>query len=53
LQTLKGHAAGRPLPGLKPASWRVRSARFTAPAGVAFADVMDRHVRIDALEATE
>ena len=28
LQTLKDHAAGKPLPGLDPASYRVRSARF-------------------------
>ena len=53
LQTLKDHAAGNPLPGLEPASWRVRSARFRAPAGVPFADVMDRYVRIDALQAAE
>jgi phthalate 4,5-dioxygenase oxygenase subunit len=53
LQTLRDHAAGKPLPGLAPASWRVRSARFKAPAGVPFADVMDRHVRIDALQAAE
>jgi hypothetical protein len=53
LQTLRDHAAGKPLPGLEPASWRVRSARFKAPAGVPFADVMDAHVRIDALQAAE
>jgi nitrite reductase/ring-hydroxylating ferredoxin subunit len=53
LQTLRDHAAGKPLPGVDPASWRVRSARFKAPAGMPFADVMDAHVRIDALQAAE
>ena len=33
LQTLKDHAAGKPLPGSDPKSWRVRSARYKAPAG--------------------
>ena len=51
LQTLKDHAAGRPLPGMAPASYRVRSARFTTPAGTRFQDVMDGHVRIDRLAA--
>jgi phthalate 4,5-dioxygenase oxygenase subunit len=53
LQTLKDHAAGKPLPGTNPASYRVRSARYKAPKGASFADTMDRHVRIDALVAAE
>jgi nitrite reductase/ring-hydroxylating ferredoxin subunit len=53
LQTLKDHAAGKPLPGMDPASWRVRSARFKAPAGKTFAEAMERHVRIDALVPAE
>ena len=53
LQTLKDHAEGKPLPGLDPASWRVRSARFKAPAAAPFADNMDAHVRLDKLMAAE
>jgi phthalate 4,5-dioxygenase len=53
LQTLKDHAAGRPLPGLDPGSYRVRSARYQAPSGQPFAETMDRHVRIEALAAAE
>jgi hypothetical protein len=53
LQTLKDHVAGKPLPGVDPASWRVRSARYKAPAAALFADTMDRHVRIDRLMAAE
>jgi phthalate 4,5-dioxygenase len=53
LQTLKDHAEGRPLPGIHPASWRVRSARYKAPVAASFAETMDRHVRIDALMAAE
>src|SRR5436190_57997 len=53
LATLKDHAAGKPLPGIDPKSWRVRSARYKAPSGAAFADTMERHVRLDALIAAE
>jgi hypothetical protein len=31
----------------------VRSARFKAPVGVPFADVMDKHVRVASLMAAE
>ena len=44
---------GKPLPGLDPASWRVRSARFKAPASAPFAANMDAHVRLDKLMAAE
>src|SRR5207249_210122 len=53
LQALKDHAAGKPLPGSNPKSWRVRSARYKAPAGASFAETMERHVRIDTLAAAE
>ncbi|MEA2905651.1 MAG: phthalate 4,5-dioxygenase [Alphaproteobacteria bacterium] len=53
LQTLKDHAAGKPLPGTDPASYRVRSARFKAPSGASFAEAMNRHVRVGALATTE
>jgi len=49
LQALKDHAAGKPLPGADPRSYRVRSARFKAPSGATFAQTMERHVRIDTL----
>jgi phthalate 4,5-dioxygenase len=53
LQTLKDHAAGKPLPGLKARSYRVRSARFKTAAGTPFAKHMDEHVRIDSMIAAE
>ncbi len=53
LQTLKDMADGKPLPGLDPAGWRVRSARFKTADGVKFADKMDAHVRIDRPTAAE
>ena len=53
LQTLKDHAEGKPLPGLDPASWRVRSARFKTKADAPFAANMDAHVRLDKLMAAE
>ncbi len=43
LQTLKDHAAGKPLPGIDPKSFRVRSARYETPPGDDFlAHVHDR-----------
>jgi hypothetical protein len=53
LQTLKDHADGRPLPGMDPASWRVRSNRYKTSATASFADTVDPHVRIDAMVAAE
>jgi phthalate 4,5-dioxygenase len=53
LQALKDHAAGKPLPGANPKSWRIRSARYKAPAGASFAQTMEQHVRIGALEPAE
>jgi hypothetical protein len=48
LQTLKDHAAGQPLPGMRPESYRVRSTRYEAPPGAPFAPIMNERVRIDA-----
>jgi hypothetical protein len=53
LQTLKDHAAGKPLPGMDPASYRVRSGRFEAPKGEPFAQAMERYVRRDHPVAAE
>ena len=53
LQTLKDHAAGKPLPGMNPASYRVRSGRFEAKKGIPFADAMAEYVRIDTPVAAE
>jgi phthalate 4,5-dioxygenase oxygenase subunit len=53
LQTLRDHAAGRRLPGMAPASYRVRSGRFEAPKGERFAQAMERYVRRDTPIADE
>jgi len=53
LQTLKDHAAGKPLPGMNPANYRVRSGRFEAKKGIPFADAMAGYVRLDTPIAAE
>jgi phthalate 4,5-dioxygenase len=53
LQTLKDHAAGKKLPGMDPASYRVRSGRFEAPKDEPFAEAMERYVRRDHPVAAE
>jgi len=53
LQTLKDHAAGKPLPGMLPASYRVRSTRCEAPKGASLSETIDRYVRIDAPAAIQ
>jgi hypothetical protein len=53
LQTLKDHAAGKPLPGMRPDSFRVRSTRYEAPKGAPIAATMQERVRIDALVAAK
>jgi phthalate 4,5-dioxygenase len=53
LQTLKDHAAGKPLPGMRPETYRVRSGRFEAPKEVPFLEAMERHVRRDSPVAAE
>lgn len=47
LDTLKDLEAGRPLPGLDPASYRVRSTRYEAPRDDVFADKLEERVRVD------
>jgi len=53
LQTLGDHADGKPLPGMDPASWRVRSSRYRAPNGMPFTETVDRHISLDAPVAAE
>jgi phthalate 4,5-dioxygenase oxygenase subunit len=48
LQTLKDHAAGKPLPGLDPMTYQVRGSRYTAPKGDPFSVSMDRQVSLEA-----
>ncbi len=47
LRILKELGAGAPLPGLDPASYRVRPAVFTAPGERTMAQAMDEAIRID------
>jgi phthalate 4,5-dioxygenase len=47
LKTLDDLAAGKPLPGMDPASYRVRSTRCEAPRGFPFAETMSERVRAD------
>jgi hypothetical protein len=53
LQTLKDHAAGKPLPGTNPASYRVRSGRFEARKEVPFIDAMEQFISRDTPIAAE
>jgi phthalate 4,5-dioxygenase oxygenase subunit len=53
LQMLKDREAGRPLPGMNPASYRVRSGRFEAAKEVPFAAAMEQYVRRDTPIAAE
>src|SRR5258708_38989979 len=46
LQTLKDHAAGTPLPGMRATRYRVRSARCEAPKGQPISVMIARHVRL-------
>ena len=48
LQTLKDCEAGKPLPGIDPASFRVRSTRYEAPRDEVFTDKVEERVRVDA-----
>jgi hypothetical protein len=47
LKTLDDMAAGKPLPGMDPASYRVRSTRCETPHGFKFAETMAERVRAD------
>jgi phthalate 4,5-dioxygenase len=53
LQTLKDHTAGKPLPGMDPASYRVRSGRFEARKGVPFTEAMQQFINRDTPIAAE
>ena len=53
LQTLKDHAAGKPLPGMKPDSYRVRSARLELPKGTPLDGLVEDTVRIRTPVAAE
>jgi phthalate 4,5-dioxygenase len=52
-QAVNDHAAGKPLPGMDPRSYRVRPVRFEAKSGIPFADLVMQHIRIDAPAAAE
>jgi hypothetical protein len=51
-QTLADHAAGKPLPGMNPESFRVRSARCELPRGAPLGDAMKDAVRLDHMPPT-
>ena len=53
LETLADHAAGKPLAGLDPRQYRVRSARYEAAAEAPAAETMRRHVILDQPLAAE
>jgi hypothetical protein len=53
LDTLKDMEAGRKLPGMDPASWQVRSARFKLAKGRAFLPAIEDAVRIRASVAAK
>jgi phthalate 4,5-dioxygenase len=53
LQMLKDHDAGKALPGMDPASYRVRSGRFEAKKGMPFAEAMMEYIRLDTPIAAE
>ena len=47
LQTLRDHADGKPLPGMRPDSFRVRSARCELKKGEPVAETITARVRVD------
>ncbi len=51
LQTLKDHAAGKPIPGMDPKSYRVRSIRYEAHPGDDFAGQVHDRVRAKPIAA--
>jgi nitrite reductase/ring-hydroxylating ferredoxin subunit len=53
LKTLDDHAAGKPLPGMDAASYRVRSSRCEAPKGMDFAPTMVDRLRTGGALAAE
>jgi len=53
LQSLKDHAEGRPLPGMRPESYRVRSARVELPKGAPILEAAQRAVQLETAVAAE
>jgi hypothetical protein len=51
LQMLKDHAEGKPLPGLDPRSYRVRSTRYEAPKDAPFLETLKDRMRVAPVEA--
>ena len=52
LDALDHHAAGKPLPGMDPAGYRVRSTRCAVPKGESFAETMEARVRSKTADTT-
>jgi hypothetical protein len=48
---LKDHAEGKPLPGLDPRSYRVRSTRYEAPKDLPFLETLKDRMRVAPAEA--
>jgi hypothetical protein len=53
LQALKDHAAGKPLPGMNPAAYRVRSIRVEASSNEPFSETVKRHLKVETPAAAE
>ena len=53
LQTLRDHVDGATPPGLDPASYQLRSSRYTAPKGVTFAESMKAKTALESSVSTE
>ena len=53
LQAVRDNAAGKPIPGLDPASFRVRSTRYEAPKDAPFVETMKRNIRLETPVAAE
>jgi hypothetical protein len=53
MQTLANMESGAELPGMAPASYQVRSARFTLPRTAPFKDAVFQHVRRPAAVAAQ
>jgi hypothetical protein len=53
LKALKDHAAGKPLPGMKAADYRVRSIRVEASSNEPFSETVKRHLRVQTPAAAE
>ncbi|MGE5538684.1 MAG: Rieske 2Fe-2S domain-containing protein [Gemmatimonas sp.] len=47
LKAVRDHMAGRPIPGLDPTCFRVRSTRFEAPNDAPVADMIRQHLSLD------